>query len=80
MAQSFYPITPVDVSPSTSGEWVDVDISAHAPSGATGAILHIVNTGEVFDDFSIGLRKNGSTDDRTNWILHASHFWAMIGV
>ncbi len=80
MAQSFFPITPVDISPGSSGSWVDVNVSAYVPSGTTGAILHIVNTGGAFDDFAIGLRKNGSTDDRTNWILHASHFWAMIGV
>ena len=76
--QSFYEITPVDVSPAT-GAWRDVDLSAHIPVGATGALFHVVNK-SVGGDYKIGLRKKGSTDSVTYDAYHSSHFWAAIGV
>lgn len=78
MTQSFYPITPVEVTPGSTG-WQDVDVSAHIPVGATGVILHIVNT-NTGTDYNTGLRKNGSTDARIAKTRKYSHFWAMIGV
>jgi len=78
MAQTFYPITPVEVTPGTASAWTDVDVSAYVPSGATGVILHCVNTYTTQYDF--GLRKNGSTDNRINELRQSSHCWAAIGV
>jgi hypothetical protein len=77
MAQTFFPITPVDVTPASTGAWVDVDISAYVPSGITGAILHLTMT---INAYAIGLRKNGSTDNRTSAMWYPRHAWAAIGV
>jgi len=79
MAQTFFPITPTEVTPSTAGSWQDVDASGSVPAGATGVILHIVNN-TAADSRYIALRKNGSTDDRLEELAITSHFWAMIGV
>jgi len=74
-------LTPSDVSPTGSG-WVDVDVSASVPAGATGVIVHIVNSSGYAA--TTGVRKNGSTDSRT-WTgtgggAYQSHQWAVIGV
>lgn len=78
MAQTFYPITPVEVTPG-SVNWQDVDVSAHIPEGATGVILHVVNTSPSAA-YALGLRKNGSSDNRTTSFTNTTHCWAMIGV
>jgi len=75
MAQSFFPLDEVDATPETANEWTDVDVSAYVPSGATGVILELVTT----DAYAVGLRKKGSTDNRTN-AIYPSHCWAAIGV
>ena len=79
MAQTFYPITPVEVTPGTAGSWQDVDVSAYVPAGATGVILHCVDT-QIGLDYALGLRKNGSTDNRYAVIYRNTHCWAAIGV
>ena len=76
MAQTFYPITPTEITPSGANDWVTMDASALAPANATGVILHCVSAGA--DAF--GLRKSGSTDDRSSALSANIHFWAMIGV
>ena len=79
MAQTFFPITPTEVTPSTAGSWQDVDASGSVPANATGVIVHIVNTSGSAR--YLGLRKNGSTDDRhPDMNRGISHFWAAIGV
>ncbi len=70
-------IDPVDITPSTSAAWVDVDVSAYVASGATGVILHINNSTAAYD---IGFRKNGSTDNRINSLRADEHMWAAIGL
>ncbi len=70
-------ITPVDITPSTSAAWVDADVSAYIPAGATGVILHINNSTATYD---IGFRKNGSTDNRINSLRADEHMWVAIGV
>lgn len=77
-SQTFFPITPVEVTPATASAWTDVDVSAYVPAGATGVILHLVNTYAAA--YAIGLRKNGSTDSRIADIFGPSHSWAAIGV
>jgi hypothetical protein len=76
LAQTIFPLTPVDVSPGATGAWTDVDVSANVPVGATGVILLMVNTRGFADD--IGARKNGSTDDRHD--SFTGHVGAGVGI
>lgn len=75
-------LTPSAITLSAASAWTDADVSASVPSGATGVILHIEKT--VTAARTIGLRKNGSTDNRTNNFstngANDGHFWACIGV
>jgi len=77
MAQTFYPLAPAEVTPGTLSSWQDIDVSGNVPSGATGVLLHLTQTSGSGD---MGLRKNGSTDNRTTLICVPSHCWAAIGV
>jgi hypothetical protein len=77
--RSFFPITPVEVAVGATGSWQDVDVKAYVPSIATGVILHVVNT-DIGDNHAVGLRKKGSTDDRTAEQDYISHCWAAIGI
>lgn len=70
-------ITPVDINPAVNGAWTDADCSASVPAGATGVILHI--TRQNAGDTTIGFRKNGSTDARTEAIAANRHFWCAVG-
>ncbi len=79
MAQTFYPITPTEITAGSANTWVVMDASALAPANATGVIVHVVNTHATSYRY-IGLRKNGSTDDRHPDMRNLNHFWAMIGV
>ncbi len=77
--QSFTYIEPsVDVTPATAGAWTPVDVSAMVPAGATGVIVHVI--GASGGDRIWGLRKAGSTDNRTEQFYPTDHVWAMIGV
>ncbi len=70
-------ITPVDITPATSGAWVDADVSAYIPTTATGVMLHINNSTAAY---AVGFRKNGSTDNRINSLRADEHMWMAIGV
>jgi len=78
MAQTFFPITPTEITASGANAWVDMDASGSVPAGATGVILHVVNTAAA--SRYLGLRKNGSTDGRHPDMYRNSHWWAAIGV
>lgn len=79
-SQTFYPITPVEVTPGTTGSWQEVNVSAHVPSGATGVILHIINT-HASQTRYVNVRKKGSTDNRYSSIIrYYAHVWAATGV
>ncbi|MBE9512491.1 MAG: hypothetical protein IMY77_00285 [Chloroflexi bacterium] len=78
MAQTFYPITPTEIVAGATKEWTPMDASGSIPADATGVILHVVCT--YGSDRYVGLRKNGSTDDRHYDFGEESHTWAMIGV
>lgn len=61
---------------STTGSWQDIDCSSEAPS-AIGLIFEVVNVGTAAYG---GLRKNGSSDDRSNYnIFQHQSFGAVIG-
>ena len=69
----------IDVTPSTAGAWVDVDVSSYIPSGSTGVILKIVNTSAA-STYGGEVRKNGSTDN-FSLIVGASYTrYAFVGV
>ncbi len=77
-AQSFYPLPePVELTKPGALAWGDIDVSAYAPPGATGVILHVVN--QTVGGVAFGLRKKGSTDDRTAHFV-SDHLWAAIGI
>lgn len=78
MAQSFFPISIVNITPSFTElpAWVSIDVSAHIPAGSTGVLLHCTNP-NGYGNY-IGLRKNGSSDSFTN-MMHG-HYWAVVGV
>jgi len=78
MAQTFFPITPVGVTPSANG-WQDVNVSAYVPSGATGVVVHIENINTSSASY-FGIRKNGSTDNRYPDFSSNAHQWALVGV
>jgi len=71
-------ITAVDVTPA-AGSYQNIDISAHVPADATGAILHIINTASL-TEYKVGYRMKGSTDDRYDYMYRNSHGCAIIGV
>lgn len=78
MAQSFFPITPVDVTPGVAGSWRDVDVSALTPVGTTGVVLHLVGTP---GPANVGLRKRGSGHlPHPPLQLNGNHTWAAVGV
>ncbi len=67
MAEQFIPVTPVLCTPGTSDAWVAVDADtyiADLPAGATGVALRIDTTAS----YKWGTRKNGSTDDRYDYL------------
>lgn len=62
-----------NLSLSSTGSWQDIDINVN--DGAIGAILKIIGTTTSYD---FGIRKNGSSDNRTN--LFACGSFGFIGV
>lgn len=78
-SQTFFPITKVEVTPGSAGSYQDVDCSSYIPEGSTGVILHVVhNAGTGWS--SVGVRKDGSTDDLKSNFYYGNHCWAGIGV
>lgn len=70
-------ITRVVKSIGSSGAWADIDMSVEVPAGATGVCGEMYITSGTRN---IGVRKNGSTDNRTNSLNDTSHAWFCIGV
>ncbi|MDI6761008.1 MAG: hypothetical protein QMD05_09285 [Candidatus Brocadiaceae bacterium] len=67
-----------DITPGAAGIWVDIDVSAYCPTGTTGVILQVINTGTT--SYAWGIRKPGSTDARTFQTFALSQTWGYIGV
>lgn len=61
--------------------WDDLDCSGEVPAGATGLIFLARTTGYLAHWFlqALGLRKNGSIDDRYDVIFRAHCYGAIIG-
>ena len=67
----------IDVTPGTTGQWTDVDVSSHIPSGSTGVVVKINNTSSA----SRGeVRKNGSSDDFGYYLGGNNGRFALVGV
>jgi len=66
----------VNKSISATSTWTDVDCSASAPSAAA-LIFRLFNTGST--NRNAGLRKNGSTDARTNIVNSGGGAVAIVG-
>lgn len=64
------------VTPGSTGSWQDCDNSV-VPDGAVGVIVRLINSNAAAQ--AVGLRKNGSTDNRTQGIYQGSHIWAAVG-
>lgn len=75
MAQSFFEVTPVEVTPGSAGSWQTVDLSAHIPVGATGAIFHLVFTASKIKPtaYNCGLTNYGSARVQTGMNTHRSY-------
>lgn len=75
-------VNPIDATPGTTGAFVDVDLDtyiASLPADVSGVILKIDNTSTT-TAYAIGLRPNGSTDNRTDSIRRDGLIEAIIGV
>lgn len=71
-------LTPVDVTPATTGGWVDLDLSGYVPAGSTGVALRFINTGAT--DRRIGARNNDSTDATDYFVENSSQVHLYCGV
>ncbi len=80
--QSFYPLAvPVDVTPASADAWVDADMSAYVPVGATGVILRFDASGAgAGSRYAIGARMKGSTDNRIDKLGADFQTGAMCGL
>jgi len=73
------PVTPVEITPGTAGSWVDVDVSSYVDAGNTaGVFLEVVCPAAY--TWSVGVRKNGSTDDFYYDIVENCHAYFYVGV
>ncbi|WP_448578888.1 hypothetical protein [Thermosphaera sp.] len=67
----------VDKTPSTTGQWVDVDLSANVPPGTKTALLKIVNTSSSID-YNYGIRPKGSSVTRVLKLLNRTNCIAVV--
>lgn len=70
--------TPLSLVAATEKTWLDFDLSAYIPDGATGVIIRIYNG--HYADADVGWRKNGSTDVYKQSIASTTQIWAYCGV
>lgn len=71
-------LTPTDVSPVTTGGWVDLDLSGYIPAGSTGVALRFVNAST--SDRRNGARNNDSTDATDYFIDNSTQATLFCGV
>ena len=64
----FWFIDAPDISLTTTGSWQDIDLSANVPTGTTGAVVEIINTG-TFDIQSGLVRGKEDTRDYMSNVL-----------
>lgn len=69
---------PVRLALDAEDGWVAADVSAYAPVGASGVLLAVLNPAN--ENNQIGLRKRGSSDDRTQFGGYDNFHGGYIGV
>ena len=72
-----------DISLAATGAWYDIDLSSHVPSGATGAIVELVNT--TTTDYNGMVRGKGDTRDYMSSAVYGeieaeTHRWQIVKV
>ena len=70
----------VDVTGSTTGSYVDVDVSASVPAGACAALLEITNSMVATGLLEINIRQNGSSDDLKHDLLYGGHSYVVVAL
>lgn len=73
-----YKTNATDVSLGAAGAWTDVDLTASTEDGAVAAIIEVVNT--FAGGREVGLRKNGSSDNRHPDIWTSDHTFRIVGL
>lgn len=71
-------LTPTNVSPVTTGGWVDLDLSSYIPVGSTGVALRFINSDTA--DRRNGARNNDSTDATDYFIDNSTQATLYCGV
>ncbi|MFQ6029576.1 MAG: hypothetical protein ACE5Q6_19035 [Dehalococcoidia bacterium] len=73
-----------DISLTTTGSWQDIDLSGSLPSGATGAIVEVVNTGTSSDYSGVVRGKEDTRDYMSNILFEEiqaeTHRWQIVKV
>ena len=67
-----------DKSLGATGAWTNIDLSGDIAAGSVAAIFEVINVGGSHSD--VGLRKNGSTDDRHTDVFAGHHIFMVVGV
>jgi hypothetical protein len=80
----FWFIDAPDVSLTVTGSWQDIDLSANVPTGITGAVIEIINTGTL-DTLSGVVRGKEDTRDYMSDVLFEeiedeTHRWQIVKV
>ena len=80
----FWFVNAPDVSLTTTASWQDIDLSAHVPTGTTGVIVEVVNTGNTGDLSGVIRGKEDARDYMSNVIYEAmvgeTHRWQIVKV
>ncbi len=72
------PVARTLISPATKNSWEDVDVSPYVDPGNTAGIVLEVVCASLSK--TIGVRKNGSSDDFKDSTYNWRHYWVAIGV
>ena len=80
----FWFVDAPDISLTTTASWQDIDLTAHVPTGTTGAVVEIINTGTL-DTQSGVVRGKEDTRDYMSDVLFAeiedeTHRWQIVKV
>ncbi|MCH7737496.1 MAG: hypothetical protein IH872_08870 [Chloroflexi bacterium] len=77
-------VNATDISLGVTGSWQDIDLSAAVPSGASGAIIEVVNTGSVGSYSGMVRGKDDTRDymsDAENGLIYpSSHRWQVVKI
>ena len=80
----FWLIEAIDISLTTTGSWQDIDLSAHVPTGTTGAIVEVINTATSGNLSGVVRGKEDTRDYMSNAnyerIASETHRWQIVTV